>query len=94
MPSPFEMARPQPKQPKQAPKPGSLRYDLRETKKDIKTLKAGGQAEVSLDEAKQAKRRIKEQIKAEVLEEQKAMIRQLNPRQLAEPRERQKMTTA
>lgn len=94
MASPFEMARPQPKQPKQAPKSGSLRYDLRETKKDIKTLKAGGQAEVSLDEAKQAKRSIKEQIKDEVMEEKKAMMRQLDPLQLAEPRERQKTTTA
>ena len=91
MPSPFSAAKNRHKRP--IPQ-GGLDKDLYETNEDIRRLKCGGTAEVSLEEAKAAKRAIKEKIKAEVMEEKKAMLQQLDPLQLAEPRERQKTTTA
>ncbi len=44
-------------------KPGSLDYELLETKRDIKRAKRGEQGEASLDEMRQTKNRIKREIK-------------------------------
>jgi len=71
-----------------------LAHDLRETQKDIKAAKRGEETEASLPEMRETRRKLKDQIKAEVEEERKAMLRQLDPLQMAEPRTRQKTTTA
>lgn len=75
------------------PEKGLMR-DLYETKKDIRKAKRGEETEASLPEMRQTKRRIRDEIKAEVMEERKAMLRQLDPLQPAQPRMRPKTTTA
>jgi hypothetical protein len=76
---------------KSSNKPGSLMSDLQETKNDIKRLKRGGEAEVSLSEAQQAKRRIKRDILEAEMEERRSMLQELDPNQL--PREKTKPKT-
>jgi hypothetical protein len=53
-------------------KPGSLQYDLHETNKDIKQVANGGEAEASMAEMMEARKRIKRQIMDEVSKETKA----------------------
>jgi hypothetical protein len=56
-------------------KPGSLQYDLQETKRDIRGVKRGMTGEASLEEMQEAKKRIKGEIKAVDQEEIDAMVK-------------------
>lgn len=95
MPSPFRSARKYlDKKMQKTPKPGSLMHDLHETKKDIKRLKAGGEAEVSLSEAQQTKRRIKNEILEEERKEREAALREMDPQQTPREKPKQPPTTA
>lgn len=76
-----------------APAKGLAR-DLRETQKDMRAAKRGEETEASKGEMKATAKRLREQIKAEVEEERKAMLRQLDPLQMATPRERSTKTSA
>lgn len=53
-------------------KPGSLNYDLWETKRDIRRAKKGIPGEASLDEMKATKKRIRKEIKEESKKEERA----------------------
>jgi hypothetical protein len=81
---------------KSSHKPGSLMHDLEETKKDIKRLKRGEEAEVSLPEAIETKKRLKRSILDAEREEREAALREVDPLQV--PREenkfKPKVTTA
>jgi septal ring factor EnvC (AmiA/AmiB activator) len=81
MPSPFKALKQNPH------KPGSLMYDLWDTKKDIRKTKKGEQGEASLDEMRQTKKRIKREIKEAENEERSAAAREamrnMKPRQLS-----------
>jgi hypothetical protein len=81
MPSPFKAMKPNPH------KPGSLDHDLLETKRDIKRAKKGEPGEVSLDDMRQTKKRIKREIKDVEREEAEAYFRErqkdTEPRQLS-----------
>lgn len=79
MPSPFQQHKQRFN--KKALKPGSLAYDLREIKRDIRKAKRGEETEASLEEMKDARRRYKEAIQAAEREERDAALRELNPRQ-------------
>lgn len=67
-----------------APK-GGLAHDLAETKKDIRAAKRGEETEASLPEMRETKRRIRQEIREEVLKERAAKLRELDPLQV--PRE-------
>ncbi len=60
-------------------KPGSLLYDLRETKQDIKAAKRGEETEASMPEMIETKRRIRREIRSEVLKEESAKANDRSP---------------
>jgi len=69
MPSPFNTAKHS-----NPHKQGSLQHDLWETRRDIRRAKRGIKGEASLDEMKDAKRRIKREINDIAIEEGKAEV--------------------
>ena len=60
-------------------KPGSLMYDLRETKQDIKAAKRGEETEASLAEMLATKRRLRREIRNEVMQEEAAKANDRSP---------------
>ena len=66
-------------------KPGSLMHDLHETRQDIRAAKRGEETEASLPEMRETKRRIRQQIREEVLKERAAKLQEIDPLQV--PRE-------
>ena len=70
-----------------APK-GGLARDLAETKKDIRAAKRGEETEASLPEMRETKRRIRQEIRDEVLKERAAKLQEIDPLQV--PREKPK----
>lgn len=86
MPSPFQQLKNRHK--KQAIKPGSLQYNLREVKRDIRKSKRGDETEESMEVMQDAKRRYRKAIKEESKKERDAMLREMDPLQM--PREKAK----
>lgn len=66
-------------------KPGSLMHDLHETRQDIRAAKRGEETEASLPEMRETKRRLRQQIRDEVLKERAAKLQEIDPLQV--PRE-------
>ena len=64
---------------------GGLAGDLAATKKDIRAAKRGEETEASLPEMRETKRRIRREIRDEVLKEREAKLQELDPLQV--PRE-------
>ncbi|CAB4167246.1 hypothetical protein UFOVP861_11 [uncultured Caudovirales phage] len=72
MPSPFGSAKNS-----NPHKKGSLNHDLWETERDIQRAEKGIPGEASLDEMKQARKRIKDEINANDIEEGKAQVEEM-----------------
>lgn len=67
-------------------KPGSLLHNLHETKQDIKAAKRGEETEASMKEMRETKRRIRDQIRQEVLQEEAAKANDRSPQPKAHAR--------